>query len=581
MTNGAAFWGTLEAVTPESPVQRSDIFDRGLDTPWCALLHSNANPTNSVPSTEHTVYYKFDVSEMTIAPDGVQKDGIVVNGAFPGPMISANWGDWIEVEVTNHLKLEGTSIHWHGIKQKSTPWMDGVPSFQQCPIAPNSSFTYRFRADVYGTSWWHAHYSAQNAGGAFGPIVIKGPSHGVYDYDLGPVMLSDWWHASYIEVVDYVMSDNKPATQPPPKSNNNLINGKMNYPCANTTLPCTPNAGIAKFKFVSGKRHLLRLINTSAEGLQKFSIDGHSLTVIANDMVPVDPYTTNVMSLAPGQRADVVVEATMGSNDAVWMRSSLAKCAQYDGVSPNAVAAIYYESANVNNVPTTHSQLTTAEWADCSTTALNATTPLCAIPVPDPTAIEDINFDYQYNGTNWLWVVNNSSFRGDYNDPVFLEAKAGNLKFEPERNVYDFGANKSIRMIVYNWFEPAPHPMHLHGHDVYILQEGFGAWDGSIVNPQNPIRRDTFFVQAAADNGAPAYTVVQFDMDNPGVWPLHCHIAWHMTAGLYISVLERPDDIVTLDVPESSKETCKEWAVFTGQYTVNQTDSGLWVGSGL
>lgn len=88
----------------------------------------------------------------TLAPDGVSMPMILVNGQFPGPTIEANWGDWIEVVVNNAL-TEGTSIHWHGFLQTGTPYMDGTPGVTQCPIAPGTSFTYRFRAELYGTSW--------------------------------------------------------------------------------------------------------------------------------------------------------------------------------------------------------------------------------------------------------------------------------------------------------------------------------------------------------------------------------------------------------------------------------------------
>jgi FtsP/CotA-like multicopper oxidase with cupredoxin domain len=76
-----------------------------------------------------------------------------------------------------------------------------------------------------------------------------------------------------------------------PSSDNNLINGKMNFNCStvsagdNTT--CNSNAGLSKFKFTKGKTHRLRLINAGAEGFQRFSIDEHTLTVIANDFVPI------------------------------------------------------------------------------------------------------------------------------------------------------------------------------------------------------------------------------------------------------------------------------------------------------
>jgi FtsP/CotA-like multicopper oxidase with cupredoxin domain len=63
----------------------------------------------------------------------------------------------------------------HGLLQKTTPWSDGVPGVSQCPIAPGETLVYRFQADLYGTSWWHSHYSAQYSSGAFGPLVIYGP----------------------------------------------------------------------------------------------------------------------------------------------------------------------------------------------------------------------------------------------------------------------------------------------------------------------------------------------------------------------------------------------------------------------
>ena len=116
------------------------------------------------------------------------------------------------------------------------------------------------------------------------------------------------YHSSYYELVQATMGS---TTGRPPASQNNLINGKMNYPCANTTNTCTPNAGISKFQFQSGKKHRLRLINTSAEAIQKFSIDNHTFTVIANDFVPINPYTTNVITLGVGQRSDVIVSSLL------------------------------------------------------------------------------------------------------------------------------------------------------------------------------------------------------------------------------------------------------------------------------
>ena len=122
-----------------------------------------------------------------------------MNDAYPGPLLEANWGDTVQVTVHNNIgaPLEGTSMHWHGFLQKGTGFYDGVPSVGQCPIAPGKSLTYQFTADLYGTSWYHSHYSAQYGGGIVGPMVIYGPLNANYDVDVGPIMLSDWYHKDY------------------------------------------------------------------------------------------------------------------------------------------------------------------------------------------------------------------------------------------------------------------------------------------------------------------------------------------------------------------------------------------------
>ena len=213
--------------------------------------------------------------------------------------------------------------------------------------------TYSFIADVFGTSWYHSHYSAQYSAGLAGPMIIHGPTQAAYDIDVGPIMLSDWYHQSYEQIVEEVMAS--PPNPAPPFSDSNLINGKMSFNCAqltNKTQQCTSNAGLSKFKFQSGKKHRLRLINSGAEGIQRFTIDGLNMTVIANDFVPVVPYTTNVVTLGVGQRTDVIVTATGPSNSAIWMRSDLSPTCDAAN-HPYALAAIYYENADTTAVPKT------------------------------------------------------------------------------------------------------------------------------------------------------------------------------------------------------------------------------------
>jgi FtsP/CotA-like multicopper oxidase with cupredoxin domain len=78
---------------------------------------------------------------------------MVINGQMPGPQITANWGDTVVVKVNNKLSINGTSIHFHGIRQLNNTMNDGVPSITQCPIPPGSSMTYTWIAAQYGTTW--------------------------------------------------------------------------------------------------------------------------------------------------------------------------------------------------------------------------------------------------------------------------------------------------------------------------------------------------------------------------------------------------------------------------------------------
>lgn len=116
--------------------------------------------------------------------------------------------------------------------------------------------------------------------------------------------------------------------------------------------------------------------------------------------------------------------------------------------------------------------------------------------------------------------------------------------------------------------------MHLHGHNFNILAEGVGTWDGTIVHQQNTHRRDVQIVQPGSAT-APGYIVLQYDTDNPGVWPFHCHIAWHVSAGLYINTIEQETLLKKIVLPNSVKQTCVGWANYTGHVVVDEIDSGL------
>ena len=54
----------------------------------------------------------------------------------------------------------------------------------------------------------------------------------------------------------------------------------------------------------------------------------------------------------------------------------------------------------------------------------------------------------------------------------------------------------------------------------------------------------------------------------------HCHIAWHVAAGLYINIFERPGDITEKALPNVVAQTCNDWAAYTSRNVVDQIDSG-------
>ncbi|KAI5797585.1 Cupredoxin [Geopyxis carbonaria] len=573
-SNGDSRLGTLSAPTLPMFLTENTPLPNGF--PWGPLTAEGSDPYTQAPLTGVTRRYNFNVGRARLAPDGVEKDMIVINNQFPGPTIEANWGDWIEVKVTNNLEDEGTSLHWHGLLQKATPWFDGVPSVQQCPIAPGSTFTYRFRADLYGTSWWHSHYSAQYAGGMLGPMIIHGPNHlrgsQKYDIDLGPIFITDWYHREYFDLIKDVINTDVTKVLAAGRSSNNLINGKMAFNCSLTTAPCKDGAGVSKFNFRAGKKHRLRLINGGAEGQQLFTIDEHEFTVIAHDFVPVKPYKAKWVSLGIGQRLDVVVEATGDPKKSYFMRSTIFNDCTPSS-QPSALAIVYYPQADTSKLPTsTPANATDLPSCADSNFPLASTVPVYPIKPPAvPEITHNIEIKFEQNATDfWVWKMNEVSFRANFNNPILLLANKGNTSYPENWNVYDSKMAKSIRIVLYN-NSPARHPMHLHGHNMFELSSGPGEWDGtSITNPNNPARRDTHIIEAMG------HLVLQYNADNPGVWPFHCHIAWHVSGGLYVNLMERTDDIKKrMQIPQIMHQTCRDWATFTNTTVVAQIDSGL------
>ncbi|EMC94990.1 hypothetical protein BAUCODRAFT_72110 [Baudoinia panamericana UAMH 10762] len=558
--------------------------DGGSTPPWGAnrtVYNSDATVKGDIPVTNVTRFYDWTVKRSRISADGVLRDVILVNDMFPGPIIEANWGDWIQVTVHNNISspFEGTSLHWHGQIMKGTPWEDGVPGAGQCPIAPGHSFTYFWRAELFGSSWWHAHYSAQYTAGVAGPMVVHGPSPLPYDNDVGPVMVSDWYHIPYFSIVSDAVGTNFSLI--PPTSDAVLINGRGRYNCSdpsyasgqellasnimsNISWQCTENAPLSMFRFQSGKVHRLRLINHGSNGVQKISIDNHMMTVIETDHVPNIPYNTSIVTLGVGQRTDVLVTANMAPNTAVWLRTHAGGAEPCGGSqNPDMMAAIYYEGANTNAAPTSSSSATNET---CLNDALTITRPAFPITPTNTSFIQNLELTLEVNSTgSFEFRVNGQRWHVDLNVPLLPQYASGNFTFEPQWNVYNFYENNTVILNITNNM-PLVHPFHLHGHNFYVLNSG-ATWNGEIVNPENPMRRDGILIPPYG------FAAIQFELDNPGVWPLHCHVAWHLSGGQGIQIAYRHNEIVPIPSNFTSL-SCDDWSYYSQHNVVDQIDAG-------
>lgn len=276
------------------------------------------------------------------------------------------------------------------------------------------------------------------------------------------------------------------------------------------------------------------------------------------------------MTLGIGQRSDVLVTATAGTAQSAWWMRSNISTACTDANQPNALAAVYYDEADTTKAPTSVAW-NVPDPGTCANDDLSLSVPYYSIAAATPSTTKTMVVDYIINGTgSFLWTLDGISARVNYNNPVLLLAQQGNLTYPDEWNVKNFGTNTTVRVVVNNP-SPASHPMHLHGHNMQILSEGAGDWDGSsVVNANNPQRRDVQLVRAGG------HFVMQYSLDNPGVWPFHCHIAWHVSGGLYSTFIERPADIAKYtSIPGIVQQTCTNWMKYTNADVVDQIDSGV------
>lgn len=520
--------------------------------------------------------YALSVGPVRIANEDFTRTGIGFNGSSPGPVLRFTEGESVTIAVTNTLS-EPTSVHWHGI---ILPFrQDGVPGISFDGIAPGETFTYRFTVNQAGTYWYHSHSGLQEPDGAFGAIVIAPREPEPFGYDRDYVvqlsdahphaadrvmrnlkLMSDYYNRQPRTVGDFLQDlaeDGLDATladrlawgdmrmEPTDIEDlqgfTGLINGMS--PQQNWT-------GL----FAPGERVRLRFINSAAMTYFDIRIPGLEMTVVQADGNNVRPVVVDELRIAVAETFDVIVNPqadraytvfaeSMGrtayargtlaprvgqSSEVPAMRepplltmadmSGMAGMEGMEGMegmgqadaapghmmpdgtmmampgmeqaAPAGAGDSFYATGS-GLAPSAADGGRFLSYAD-----LIALTPL----YPDRAPTREVMLRLTGNMHRYIWSID---------DVKYSDAEPIRLRF---------GERVRITMVNETMMS---HPMHLHGM-WSLLDNGNG--------PLNPAKH--------VIDVAPGATVsFEVEVDAPGEWAFHCHLSYHMEAGMFRRVV--------------------------------------------
>jgi FtsP/CotA-like multicopper oxidase with cupredoxin domain len=512
--------------------------------------------------------YTWVIQDHTLNPDGVYRPMMLINSMFPGPLVECNEADELVVHVHNRA-TNATSIHWHGLYQNSTNWMDGAVGVTQCPIAPGHSFTYRFNVTGQtGTYYYHSHMSMQASDGLVGPLVIHArdgqeqESQKIsYDQDR-VVMLSDHYYDLSSDLLLQYLAPGSENDEPVPPSA--LINGRNMRNCSD--LPnrnCTStDISRALFDLSSKSNTRLRVINVGAFAEFSLQIDEHEFHVTEVDGTDVYPQSIHRLNITPAQRYSIIVAVPKSDDKGLyWMRARMiTHCFAYQ--NPELEEEVWGVISYANNTPSDRAAdliPQTRDWAETIEVEcrdLNTTLLSPVLFISAPKAVDhSIYLRSSFQIRDWALsrgYLNDSSFRTNVTKPMLhtlLDSypEEGAMKqgintqlFQPERQlVYQTSGIPTIDILLQN-FDDGTHPFHLHGYKFFVLAQGHGYPPVNLhdtLDLTNPLRRDTASLEAFG------WLLIRFVADNAGFWAFHCHLGWHMEAGLGMVFATRVEEM--------------------------------------
>ncbi len=526
--------------------------------------------------------FALDIAETPVNYTGAARLATTVNGGIPGPILRWKEGTTVNLRVTNRLRVP-TSIHWHGI---IVPFReDGVPGISFPGIAPGETFTYRFPVRQSGTYWYHSHSGFQEQTGLYGPLVIEpaGPERNPSDRDY-VVMLNDWSDASpeHIFATLKRQSDYYNFAQPTapefvrdvrekglhqalaerkmwnqmrmnPSDLSDVTGYTYTY-LMNGTAPAGSWTGL----FKPGEKLRLRFINGSSMTIFDVRIPGLKMTVIAADGQDVEPVPVDEFRISVAETYDVIVEPqedraftifAQSIDRTGYARGTLAPRPGMEAAVPamdprmpvsmvDMMGAMAQGSAGhgaMHGMPgMDHGGMAMGSAPVVRHARTEYNNPGVDMHVDMPrTNLDDPGTGLRGNGRRVLTYADLHTIGGsiDKREPsreIELHL-TGNmerymwsfdgLKFADARPVH-FNSGERLRIVLVN-DTMMNHPIHLHG-----------MWS-ELENPdgQFQVRKHTINVQPAQ---RVSYGV---SADNLGRWAYHCHMLYHMEAGMFREVV--------------------------------------------
>jgi len=531
--------------------------------------------------------FALEIAETPVNFTGAARHATTVNGLLPGPLLRWREGTTVTLRVTNRLRTS-SSIHWHGIL---LPFgMDGVPGISFPGIAPGETFVYRFPVRQSGTYWYHSHSGFEEQTGLYGPLVIgpAGPDPIQTERDY-VVMLNDWTdedpesvfahlkkmgdYYNYGEptVPDFFADVSKMGLRKALASRRMWNDMRMSPRDLIDVTGATytylmngaPPAGNWTGLFKPGERVRLRFINGSSNSYFDVRIPGLRLSVVAADGQAVEPVSVDEFRIGTAEVYDVVVQpredraytifAQSMSRDG-YARGTLAPRAGMQAEVPHldplpVISMVDMMGAMAQgDMPGMHGtahrsmpgmdmdsmNLDPAGIKKAHHARTEYDNPNVDMRVDMPrTNLDDPGIGLRGNGRRVLTYADLHTVGGSlYPQPVTGEIElhlTGNmnrfvwgfdgLKFSQAKPVH-FPYGKHLRLILCN-DTMMTHPIHLHG-----------MWS-ELESPEEKfqVRKHTISVQ-------PAQRVTyRVKADALGRWAYHCHLLYHMEAGMFREVV--------------------------------------------